>query len=435
MNPVSLTEKYENLDSPFDLSILEEGTDYRFSPGGVTAMVYPLLRHMLSSHEIEGAVWVSLSPESPPEFIWNDLRFINIDLERDEAQDYVRFKDRIWNAIHGIEEFRFKSSEYLAFNIYSWKTADTLLRLSEEMDMFYVHDFQQLQVGNFVSPFAPAVFRWHIPCNFAGLNPHLRKFIIRNMEAYDAIIVSTKKDLEELIRTGYRGKAYQLYPHIDEDEIRNAEEGAVAEFMQRAGLPDGSHFFLVVARMDPVKSQDVAIKAIKRLSAEHPDYSLVLVGNGSFSGSSKGGLGSSKGREWRNRLEKLASDLGIREKVRFFGYADSRLLRAAYTACDAVILPSRLEGFGLVTVEAWLSGKPVIVSTGAGSSELVVDGLNGYRFSPQDDMELYDKMRELIESGRLDEMGRNGKETAKQCSLSYAAKRITEIFREASHNY
>jgi len=42
-----LVEKYGVLDDPLDIRMLEEGVDYDFSPGGVTAMVYPLIRNLL----------------------------------------------------------------------------------------------------------------------------------------------------------------------------------------------------------------------------------------------------------------------------------------------------------------------------------------------------------------------------------------------------
>jgi glycosyltransferase involved in cell wall biosynthesis len=431
----SLVEKYGDLPEKLDLSMLEEGSDYLYSPGGVTAMVYPLLKRLLSSGDIESATWVSLSPGAPTEFVWNGIRFLSIDLDRKDAEGYVRFKERLWNAIHSLEQFKFVSSEYLSFSIYSWRTADTLLRLSEDCDIYYIHDFQQLQVGNFVSPFAPAVFRWHIPVNFDGLGNHLRKFLVRNMEAYDAVIVSTKKDLESIIRSGFSGMAYQLYPHVDASVWRQPSQEEREEFLRRAGIGEGTKYFLVVARMDPVKSQDVAIKAMKRVVEKYSDYHLVLIGDGSFSGSSKGGLGSSKSTEWRRKLEKLSSELGISHRIHFLGYADERLLRAGYSGCTALVLPSRIEGFGLVTVEAWLMNRPAIVSDGAGSSELVIDGSNGYRFKAGDHEDLAEKMLALIESGNAEEMGKRGFDTARQCSLEAASARIKEIMQEARSLY
>ncbi|MCL5437567.1 MAG: glycosyltransferase family 4 protein [Candidatus Thermoplasmatota archaeon] len=347
----------------------------------------------------------------------------------------MRFKDKLWNEIHGIERMSFNPAEYLSFNVYSWKTADVLLQNIQNYDIFYIHDFQQLQIGNFVGPFAPAVYRWHIPANFDSVSERIRKFVIRNMEAYDALIVSTKKDLEALFRSGYRGIAYQVYPYIDESEWFAPTAAEISEFRRRTGLNDGDRFFLIVARMDPIKGQDVAIRAMKLIHQSFPEMKLVLVGNGSFSGSSTGGLGSSKASNWRKTLTKLISDLHLENNVVLAGHMDDSMLRAAYSQCECLILPSKAEGFGLVTIEAWTMHRPVIVSSGAGSSELVVEGINGYTFPAGSDAVLAERMRDLLQGDRTEEMGNLGFETAKQCYVDSAIKKLMPIFEKAMSSY
>jgi len=433
MSYPELVEKYGTLPEAVDVGMLEEGEDYYFSPGGVTAMVYPLLRRMKEEGIVERAMWVSLSPESPPLLTADGIDFVNIDMEREEKEGYVRFKDRLWNEIHGIERLRFISKEYLAFNQYSWRTADILLKNLENYDLFYIHDFQQLQIGNFVGPFAPAVYRWHIPANFDHVSERVRRFIVRNMEAYDAMIVSTKKDLEALFRAGYRGEAYQVYPHVDNERWRQATADGKTRFLSRSGLTEKDRFFLVVARMDPMKSQDIAIKALVTVRRHFPDVKLVLVGNGSFSGSR--GLGSSKASSWVRKLKDLVSVLQLNDAVILTGHLDEEMLLAAYELCSAVILPSKMEGFGLVTVEAWLMKRPVIVSSGAGSAELVVDGLNGYTFQTENEIELAERMISLLKSDRGEEMGRMGFETAKQCYVEHAVRKLKEIFEKVISLY
>lgn len=430
-----LVEKYGTLDDVVDLKMLEEGVDFVYSPGGVTAMVYPSLKRMKALGIAEKALWISLSPGAPTALRGDGIDFINIDLDRYDAEGYVRFKDRIWNEIHGLEHLSFVPREYLAFSQYGWKTADVMLKTLGEYDIYYIHDFQQLQVGNFVGPFAPAVFRWHIPANFDTISARVRKFIVRNMEAYDAIIVSNKADLEALFRAGYRGEAYQVYPHIDVGKWKSPGKRDINRFYSQTGLKEGERFFLTVARMDPMKSQDLAIKAMAHIKDEFPDVKLVLIGNGSFSGSSKSGLGSSKAANWRKRLSQLIEQFGLQDRVILAGHADDNVVAAAYSLCEAHILPSRAEGFGLVTAECWAMGRPVIVSSGCGSAELVVEGLNGYTFDKDNDLELASRMAEMLRGGRGDDMGRLGFETAKQCETDVALKREMEIFEKVISMY
>ncbi len=430
-----LIEKYGTLPDVINLSELVEGEDFSYSPGGVTAMVYPLLRKMKEKGVVDRAMWVSLSPESPTEITTGDITFVNIDLGRHDAERYVRFKDKLWNEIHGTDRMSFVADEYLSFNLYSWKTADVLLQNFANFDIFYIHDFQQLQIGNFVGPFAPAVYRWHIPANLDSISHNVRKFIVKNMEAYDAMIVSTRKDLEALFRAGYRGEAYQIYPHIDESDWHEPAVSDTEEFLARSGLSAGERFFLIVARMDPMKSQDVAIRAMRHIQSSFPDVKLLLVGNGSFSGSSTGGLGSSKSGNWKKRLSQLIAENGLEGKVLMAGHLEDRLVRAAYHACECLILCSSAEGFGLVTVEAWRMKKPVIVSTGCGSSELVVDGINGFTFHPGDDNALGDRMMKVLKGNSTDTMGAMGYETSKQCYVDSAVKKIVPIFEKVISQY
>lgn len=97
--------------------------------------------------------------------------------------------------------------------------------------------------------------------------------------------------------------------------------------------------------MDPVKSQDVAIRALARMRRAG-NHRLLMTGNGSFSSSRSGGLGRDKGAVWKGHLKEEATNLGVEDKIVFMGHASDEDLRAAYRLAHAVILPSRIEGFG-----------------------------------------------------------------------------------------
>jgi glycosyltransferase involved in cell wall biosynthesis len=63
------------------------------------------------------------------------------------------------------------------------------------------------------------------------------------------------------------------------------------------------------------------------------------------------------------------------------GWIDNRKIDDYIKLFDAVIMPSRYEGFGLVAIEAMRNAKPVIVSDRGALPELVKDGINGYVFN------------------------------------------------------
>jgi glycosyltransferase involved in cell wall biosynthesis len=82
------------------------------------------------------------------------------------------------------------------------------------------------------------------------------------------------------------------------------------------------------------------------------------------------------------RMEKLAENLGIRDRVRFLGWRTDR--SALLGAADICVLPSRYESFGTVILEAWASRKPLVACAAQGPAAHISDGVNGL-LAPVDD--------------------------------------------------
>ena len=123
-------------------------------------------------------------------------------------------------------------------------------------------------------------------------------------------------------------------------------------------------YVLSVGRLESVKRTDLAIRALARVPGR---LRLVVAGTGTQ----------------RRTFETLASTEGVADRVDFLGEVDDELLLSLYSGALAVIFPPYDEDFGYVTLEAFLSRKPVITTTDAGGpNEFVVDGVNGYSCAP-----------------------------------------------------
>jgi len=145
------------------------------------------------------------------------------------------------------------------------------------------------------------------------------------------------------------------------------------------------HFIVIVASyLGYNKGHDVAIKAIERL----PDpVRLWVVGRGADDSD-------------RLRLEQLCRELGVAERVHFFGHqADvQRYMQGA----DCFVCPSRWgEAAGLVNLEAQACGLPALGSCVGGIPELIRDGRTGFLFPSEDFGQLADKIRLLHEDPAL----------------------------------
>jgi glycosyltransferase involved in cell wall biosynthesis len=129
------------------------------------------------------------------------------------------------------------------------------------------------------------------------------------------------------------------------------------------GGPAGS-YVLSVGRLETVKRIDLAIRAMTHLPAS---LSLVVAGTGTH----------------RAALEQLAASLGLGPRVTFLGEATDEQIVDLYAGALAVVFPPYDEDYGYVTLEAFLSRKPVVTTVDAGGpNEFVTDGVNGRVTAP-----------------------------------------------------
>jgi glycosyltransferase involved in cell wall biosynthesis len=124
---------------------------------------------------------------------------------------------------------------------------------------------------------------------------------------------------------------------------------------------------LYVGRFDPRKGTEALLRAMPSLP---PEAALDMYGRGS--------------EQERARLERLATSLGVTDRVTF-GTLGRGELAARYAAADVVVFPSEWEEpFGLVPLEAMACGAPVVATGVGGSGEFLVDGYNCVLFRPGD---------------------------------------------------
>jgi glycosyltransferase involved in cell wall biosynthesis len=119
-------------------------------------------------------------------------------------------------------------------------------------------------------------------------------------------------------------------------------------FLKRFSELDGKQFLLFLSRIHPKKGCDLLIRAFADVFADHPDMRLVMAGPDQTG--------------WRSELEQLAESLGVAERIIWPGMLSGDLKWGAYAACEAFVLPSHQENFGIVVAEALACGKPVLIS-------------------------------------------------------------------------
>jgi len=134
-----------------------------------------------------------------------------------------------------------------------------------------------------------------------------------------------------------------------------------------------------------------------------------------------------EGEELEN-LRRLAQRVGATERIEFVGFVDDQTLLSLYAGALAVYYAPLDEDYGLVTVEAMKSAKPVLTTTGSGGPlEFVADGVTGFVTSTGDAAALAGRIDELYEDRRLAErMGAAGSRKVGDINWDYTIRRLLE---------
>lgn len=132
---------------------------------------------------------------------------------------------------------------------------------------------------------------------------------------------------------------------------------------RRQYAADHEKIILFMGRLVYEKGVQHLVSAMPKILAGYHDAKLVIAG--------KGGM--------TDELKAQVNTMGISNKVYFTGYMDAKQVCKMYKCADVSVFPSTYEPFGIVALEAMLSGTPVVVSDIGGLNEIVSHGENGMK--------------------------------------------------------
>lgn len=226
-------------------------------------------------------------------------------------------------------------------------------------------------------------------------------------------VVPNSRGLAELAAKTAQDQPFTIIPNgVDTEEFKPDPE------RER----DGYARILTVSRLTPRKGIRFLIEAMEILkmgetgtrgeTGKRGGIELWIVGDG----------------EEKESLRALAGELGVMERVKFFGPVPHEELPKFYGLSDVFCLPSLNEGMSNTVLEALASGLPIVATVTGGTEELVTDGENGSFVRTGSAEDLAEKLGKLLgdEALRL-RMGEASRRRAEEMSWKRVAERFLEL--------
>lgn len=245
----------------------------------------------------------------------------------------------------------------------------------------------------------PAVWMCNEP-PFWFFMPGERKGLMRlNWPLFEIVDRKAARSVDRIVALSHMtGSIVKDAYGIDHQVVRSGVDaarfgsGEGEAFRKKHGL-EGSTVLMQVGTVIEYKRQEDSVKALASLSKEHPDVRLVIVGI-EHSG-------------YKGKLIEIIKASGLEGKVLFLGPLSDAELMQAYAASDIFLFPA-FQSWSLVATEAMAAKKPVIVSDKCGVSEIIEDGVNGFKVTHGDYVGIASRIERLIgDKGLMERIGAN----------------------------
>lgn len=190
---------------------------------------------------------------------------------------------------------------------------------------------------------------------------------------YDRVVVPSQANAMLARRAGLPERRLRVIP-TGVDLARFAGAGLRgAAFRETLGIRAEVPLIGAIGRFDPLKGQDVLVRAMALVTRARPEVCCVIVGDAIFAGEDA----------WKLRIEHLIAELGLTGRVLLTGWQEEVL--PCLGALDLFVHPStRHDSLPTVVIEAMAAGVPVVASNDGGLPELVDDGITGWLVEPRE---------------------------------------------------
>jgi glycosyltransferase involved in cell wall biosynthesis len=250
---------------------------------------------------------------------------------------------------------------------------------------------------------------------FAGYDRTVTRTALRRSAALTVLSLEQARAAPLLAaELARRPQAFAPVPNgVDVETFR---PGAEPELRAALGIPAGATVAALCAKLDAAhltKRPDLAIAATARVDG----LTLLVIGGGPL----------------QERYEAAAAEAGVAGRVVFAGDQSHAEVARHLRAADFLVMPSTLESFGIVQLEAMASGLPVVISDLPGARGVSRDGVHGIHVAPDDRDDLVRGLRALVDAGVAGrrEMGARARaHVTERYTWARSAELLEAVYRE-----
>lgn len=296
--------------------------------------------------------------------------------------------------------------------LYFWKIPISIYHLivlirSYRIDIVHVNDYWWGPVALLAARLCKARCVVHVRQQIES--KRVRQY---RLKFFDQVIAVSESIRNVGINSGIDYNRIQLiYSGIDCSRTsQSLGSGFREKYQSKAGQP----IIGTIANLFPRKGLEHLLEAINLVKKTETDVHCIIVGEGD--------------PVYRKKLHRLIEEKNLDGNVSMVGFQND--VYPFLQLFDIFVLPSILEGFGIVLLEAMAMSKPIVASSVGGTPESVDEGITGLLVSPENPRELslalHDLIRDPEKRKRMGIAGR--KRVEKHFNLSQTIEKLEKVY-------
>jgi len=302
----------------------------------------------------------------------------------DRKQNRILKKEEILNRI---KVHRFKPKFHFGYHFFH---SPELIRniMNEKFDIIHLHSFGVLEQDRIVLKKKESVLintPAHPSFSFDYSWP--KKIVVKLVKWFEKTIINPKYDKVIAISKGQNKWMTQW--GVKEDNIRLVPCGINKEQLKKTNKEKAKKKFNLkkhtvigyLGRLQEYKGISQIVEILPRLKKKFPNTKVLFVGEET---------------DYKKKLLNLAKKLGVNKDIIFFGKVGEKEKTEILATLDLFILPSKIEGFGIVLLEAMAQGIPIISTKTDGGKFLIENEKNGFLYEFGDIKDLLEKSIRIL---------------------------------------